>query len=186
MSQLVSRILLAIFLFPLAAVFYLIIFFVLDNNQRYSGNRDTVDFLISGVITWIGVALYWGLIWRSTVKWNGKRLGLAATAALLCATCGAIVAGLISLVTRGGNGGFAMFVATVLAILLWLVATVFLWRETSAERRARVAGTGNAITCPNCGYNLTGLHESRCPECGTRFTLDELLVAQSTAAADIA
>jgi predicted Zn-ribbon and HTH transcriptional regulator len=30
------------------------------------------------------------------------------------------------------------------------------------------------MACPNCGYNLTGLREARCPECGSQFTLDEL------------
>lgn len=26
--------------------------------------------------------------------------------------------------------------------------------------------------CPRCGYNLTGLEEDRCPECGTRFVCE--------------
>ena len=31
------------------------------------------------------------------------------------------------------------------------------------------------ISCPLCGYNLRGLTEARCPECGSKFTWDELL-----------
>ena len=36
-----------------------------------------------------------------------------------------------------------------------------------------------AITCPTCGYNLTGLTATRCPECGKQCTLDELFAAQA-------
>lgn len=32
------------------------------------------------------------------------------------------------------------------------------------------------LPCPKCGYNLTGLREARCPECGATYTLDELVV----------
>ena len=32
--------------------------------------------------------------------------------------------------------------------------------------------------CLNCGYNLTGLTELRCPECGARFTRAELYKAR--------
>ncbi len=32
--------------------------------------------------------------------------------------------------------------------------------------------------CLNCGYNLTGLAELRCPECGARFTRAELYKAR--------
>jgi hypothetical protein len=27
------------------------------------------------------------------------------------------------------------------------------------------------LTCPRCGYNLTGLTRSECPECGLAFTI---------------
>lgn len=30
------------------------------------------------------------------------------------------------------------------------------------------------LYCPKCGYNLTGLAEERCPECGERFSRAEL------------
>ncbi len=55
---------------------------------------------------------------------------------------------------------------------------MFCWRETRAERANRLRLMGvNAIACPSCGYNLTGLSEARCPEYGSRFTLDQLVAS---------
>jgi len=31
------------------------------------------------------------------------------------------------------------------------------------------------LTCPNCGYSLTGLREHRCPECGRPFDLQTMI-----------
>lgn len=36
----------------------------------------------------------------------------------------------------------------------------------------------SSIACPKCGYDLRGLPETRCPECGRSFTADEIWAAQ--------
>lgn len=62
---------------------------------------------------------------------------------------------------------------------LWMLLTHLLWRETAAERALRVSRTGAGATlpCPKCRYDMRGLREARCPECGTVYTLDGLLEA---------
>jgi hypothetical protein len=64
--------------------------------------------------------------------------------------------------------------------IIWVLATVLIWRETRAERVERMGGLigADAIVCPICGYNLSGLREARCPECGATYTLDSLIAAQ--------
>jgi hypothetical protein len=188
MSRLVSRILLSVFMFPLAAVLYIFVFVGADENLRGVGypNRDVATFLVTDIATWLFVAVYWCLLWRSGVNWNrGRVIGtqIAAVGAVIAGSLAGFVAG--SLMARG-DAGFGVFFGGVLAIVLWLVATVLLWRETAGERAERMKGASkSAVTCPTCGYNLTGLSESRCPECGSRFTLDELLALQTRTDKDI-
>ena len=55
--------------------------------------------------------------------------------------------------------------------------------ETARERAERLNASGrDGVVCPTCGYNLTGLTEPRCPECGSQFTLDQLLASQPSRA----
>lgn len=181
MSRLVSRILLSIFMFPLAALFYIAVMVFSEEMMRrgpYRRDRETVMFLAGGVLTWVAVALYWFLLWRSAVVWNSRRVVGTFVSAAIALGVG-LVAGVAAAAAASDEESFGAFVGSVLTILLWLIATVFVWRETAAERASRVTGSSRlAITCPTCGYNLTGLTESRCPECGSKFTLDELLVLQ--------
>jgi hypothetical protein len=51
-------------------------------------------------------------------------------------------------------------IAYIASCLSWLVFSLFL----PAERHA----TTNTLVCP-CGYDLTGLESTRCPECGSSF-----------------
>jgi hypothetical protein len=183
MSRLVSKILLSIFLFPLTGIFYTVVTVCSEELIRGSGysgyrSREMEMFLTSGVLTWAAVAVYWCLLWRSGVAWTVSRVTRTLLAAVGAMVVG-LVAGVIRAIATSAGEGFGAFVGGVLAILLWLIATVFIWRETAAERAKRVAGSSkSAITCPTCGYNLTGLRESRCPECGSTFTLDELIALQ--------
>lgn len=183
MSRLVSRILLSIFMFPLAGLFYLLVGVISEQMMRGMTfgpsyrTREMTVFLSGGALTWMAVAAYWFLLWRSAVNWNNRRVVgtfISAVAAVGIGFVGGFIAsGAVD------QESFGAFVGSVLTILLWLIATVFLWRETAAERAQRVtASSRSAITCPTCGYNLTGLAESRCPECGSKFTLDELLALQ--------
>ena len=196
MSRLVARILLSMFMFPLGVMLYALVVAISETAMFRGGGggfrqREEFMFLAADVVTWAAVAAYWCLLWRSSIRWNATRVGGTAGAAVAATVVGGGVAAVIGAAFNGGGDNLAvtLFLGGVLAMLLWLFATVFLWRETAAERAARVgAAGGSAVACPTCGYNLTGLSESRCPECGGRFTLDELLAAQPArvAAADLA
>jgi DNA-directed RNA polymerase subunit RPC12/RpoP len=171
-------------MFPLAGIVYMLTVFIgQEMFGAYSRNSEVGMFLVTGSITWAGIALYWCLLWRSSVKWNSMRTMGTALAALGTIIFGIIAGAIMAAAIPNGDGsGVGAFVGSILAIVLWLIATVFLWRETAAERAQRVKQSSkSAITCPTCGYNLTGLSEARCPECGSKFTLDELIALQSSA-----
>jgi len=66
--------------------------------------------------------------------------------------------------------------ASAAVILIWLRAAR---RFTRGRSLINPADGAADIRCPTCGYRMVGLHESRCPECGTAYTLDELVARQN-------
>ena len=178
MSRLIAKILLTILLFPLAAVAYIVLFVVV---QSWPNTDEGEAFVAAGVLVWGFLGIYWWLLWRKSVRWTGTRLSLTAAAVLAAALAGLIVGVAVSMgIDRDFDEDFAIFAGSVTAPLVWLLATVFVWRESLSERVGRMARDGgrDGVVCPTCGYNLTGLKEARCPECGSQFTLDQLLEAQ--------
>jgi DNA-directed RNA polymerase subunit RPC12/RpoP len=176
-SRLIAQIMLSILLFPLAGLVYLVTFVVyLEAANNWSPNRDEAGFLTAGVASWAFVAVYWILLWRGGVRWTGARVSLTATSFLGAAVAGAVVGGMV----YGLEDEIGFFVGSAAAPLLWQVATIFVWRETAAERAARLSKQGlTEIPCPTCGYNMSGLKGTRCPECGSEFTLDAILAGQA-------
>lgn len=180
MTRLLSRILLGILMVPLAiAIFFSV---MVPSAAEF-------EFPYALLCSYAAVALfviyYWLKLWRGDIRWTARRIHatwLSALAALILGCLiGIAITYLFASINRYGSFIWDMFIifAGLWTILLWLVFTVVLWRETPAERDERIRQcAGDVLFCPKCGYNMTGLYESRCPECGTRYTLDQLAAAQ--------
>ena len=172
MSHLIARILLSMLMLPLAAVLYIAALFGVIELLGY--RSDEFAFYFSGFAVWAFMGAYWWLLWRRMVKFTPQRILQS-----IGAVGGGLAAGVaVGFALSGVDDTFGIFMGTVTAPLIWLLGTIFVWRETPAERMARLGGGENAVACPQCGYNLTGLSESRCPECGRTYTLNQLFDAQ--------
>jgi hypothetical protein len=75
---------------------------------------------------------------------------------------------------------------TYLAVMVWLALLAALsavWVPAVFRLDARVfvraSGLPVRVFCPGCGYDLRGLSNLTCPECGRSYAVDELLRAQS-------
>lgn len=68
------------------------------------------------------------------------------------------------------QAGVWVLVALVGGLVIFVAGLI--WRDGFCRgwRAARTASP----TCPKCGYDLSGLTQSRCPECGTVYRLEEL------------
>jgi hypothetical protein len=171
-----ARIMLAILMLPAGTIVYLLAFFLWSRHRsRYDLDSE---FICAGFVTWIVVAAYWTMLWWGTIRWTARRRLWTILAFVAAIICGIIIAILIDLFI-GRHEAFALFMASITSPISWLIATVFIWRENADERRDRLgASRTDALVCPTCGYNLTGLESTRCPECGTQFTLNELIASQ--------
>src|SRR5438552_13839611 len=63
--------------------------------------------------------------------------------------------------------GLMFFVLLVPLLALFIILA-------GISSRTRIV-TAENVPCPSCGYNLRGLREARCPECGSSFTIEQLV-----------
>lgn len=175
MSRLVARLMLAVFLLPIAAVLYLLGIAVA--LEIFSYRQEEMIFFFASAVVLCFVGVYWVALWRSSVSWTRRRLG--RTYAVSAAAVGAGFVSAVVFVALGAIPSFGIFIGTTVAGISWLPATVVVWRETVEERSARLRSAGaETVRCLSCGYNLTGLKQTTCPECGVQPTIEELLAGQ--------
>ncbi len=143
------------------------------------GTPDARGMLVAWIATDVFVVIYWIAIWRRSVVWTSRRqlltlaaVGLGAFASILAVVVLRDFVGMpIEPRILFGNSMFPV---------VFVLMTVFVWRESTGERHARIVERGtDTVSCPICAYNMTGLREAKCPECGAVFTLDELLTSQA-------
>ena len=74
--------------------------------------------------------------------------------------------------------------APFLALAIWFAGTAWLWRKRESPVVFAASNTEH-VSCPQCSYNLKGLKEVHCPECGWTSTVDQIVkLAFENAAAD--
>jgi len=181
MTATVARLILAPVVMMATASVYFPVFFVIE---RFVGG-DAKSMLLSDIVCAGFLVIAWLLVWRGEVRWTRTRIVLTAVSVIAAVIPAAFVYGVIVSMEKRADE-VAIIVSGMVWALTWLALTALIWRETASERRERLARLGvDAIACPTCGYNLTGLREARCPECGSQFTLDQLYAAATDEKADL-
>jgi hypothetical protein len=179
MSQLISRILLTILIFPATVLFYCVAFLLIEELLVHS---DEAAVVVAAVLSSAFMIAYWCLLWRRTVAWTPQRLTRTFAALGGAAAAGGVI-GASMLWLFPDEQWVAAFFSIACGSVAWIILTIFVWREATDERAERLRGSRDAVVCPNCGYNLTGLSGTRCPECGRQYTINELLAEQPARAA---
>ena len=176
MTPLVARLALAVLLLPLSGVFSSCMSYVTIRGSAWPPPTDLamVDWFLLNAF----VATYWMLLWYRQIIWTEKRIGwtwfvtgISLGIGLLAIYCFTSFAQM--------DMASAIFTTKQIVPVFWILGTVLVWKETPHERLEwlQAQDTGE-VACPICKYCLTGLRETRCPECGTEFTIDELFCAQ--------
>jgi len=173
MSATVARLILSLTIITATPVVYFVVFFTLEEVTGWY--FSTLNLLLCSGLTGLFLVGVWVLIWLRQVRWHGWRMGsTVALIAVLTVAC--------ALFALLANELFFDEVGIILASMVWavgwLAGSTLIWRETRSERMKRIRELGmGTIHCPQCDYNLTGLREARCPECGTQYTLDQLFAS---------
>jgi hypothetical protein len=181
MPRLVRQILLTMMMVVVAGMFYMTIYVTLDIYLPYGPfwrERHVFCFGLSGLGAWLVIILGWQLIWRDRLRTYpvGTAVRVGAVGGAFSAGVAVLVA--LDLATGGRVTELAVFLGSVSVPVTWLLLTITMWNNGPGQRHVEDSTVEDAVRCLKCGYSMRGLSEARCPECGTRYTLDELLAAQ--------
>jgi hypothetical protein len=143
------------------------------------GTPAYYEIILMWAVVLMFIGAYWMLLWRDLVRWTPSRKRNTYLTTVLAVLVGGLIGSFLAYGMRA-NPEAAILVGGGFVPIVWVLATVLVWRETPKERVERLIAAGtDAVCCPVCGYNMTGLRESRCPECGSMFTLDQLLTTHT-------
>ena len=175
MYKLLSRLILAGAMVIVLPVIYGLLFVFLDESNLIRSD-ETAFFVTSAIMIPLFVVVWIG-IWRGHVVWVSRRKSLTAISVLWSAVV-ATIAGVCIVRAYPYDKDAAIVLGTACWALVWIVSTALIWRETAAERIARLSlNLSDVVVCLKCRYNMSGLREARCPECGEQYTLNELVGA---------
>lgn len=177
MTRIVVRLLASLVCVPMVIIGCVAFVIFVDETNIMDDDRAVVVAATAGPWALAGA---WLVVWLRVIRWTPKRR--VRTLQVLGFTVGA--AGAVALLARAAfsrqrdwEGWTAL--GNLLVGLGGLMACLWVWTETARERIERIresrAGGQAGRLCPACGYDMGGLTNLVCPECGTGFTLSDLM-----------
>lgn len=176
MSSLLTKIILAILLIPLSNSLSSLIGYLFTGSLYFRSTSGATWAVMLG--KYLFVSGCWFLMWRPSVQWTRVRVQLTWLIFLFILLMGVTgYAAMRAFPLLMANA--PVYIAYQTAVVTYLLTTTVLWRESKQERLERIKSYRTApVVCPTCDYEMRGLHEARCPECGMTCTIDELFSAQ--------
>jgi peptidoglycan/LPS O-acetylase OafA/YrhL len=177
MTRTVARLILAMLLLPCTCAVFLLLMLAIVAPTASGRPPPVSRLLLMWFLLYAFVGGYWLVLWRDMVSWNRRRITLTMLTTVLSLVVGSSVA--LAANVNGLPLPPAVLLGGGTVPITWVLSTVLIWRETAAERLGRLTAHGMPVlACPLCGYNLAGLTEARCPECGGSFTLEQIVLAR--------
>src|SRR5207248_10610286 len=102
------------------------------------GQPSAVALLVLWSVVYTFVFAYWILLWRTTVQWTDARIWKTALATVLSLVAGVVFGAACGTVNRNIPIQALIMFGGGLVPVVWVLATVLLWRETPAERLLRL------------------------------------------------
>ncbi|MAE67839.1 MAG: hypothetical protein CMJ18_26595 [Phycisphaeraceae bacterium] len=160
----------------MAAALYLPVFLIIEEGGFI--RNDLRALWATDVVCGAILVVTWFLVWRAEVSWTAGRIVMTSLSLIVAAIPAAAIVVAMQMLQPYSDEIAAVCGAMIWAPC-WMGATALVWRETRPERAERLKMQGiGALACPTCGYSMMGLKEPRCPECGSRYTLDQLYTSQ--------
>lgn len=179
MSAVIARLIASVVLMLSIPVLFTLLSFL---AVRFEPIRSRV--LLVGIVTLVcavAAIVGWVGLWYSQIRWTSARVVGTGVLALGLALLAGIIGSMLAATIPHDGATFGMVFGGMLWGLGWFGLTPILWKETRAERSERLQELRGeqGLACPVCNYNLAGLREARCPECGAAYTLDQLYAAMT-------
>jgi hypothetical protein len=184
MPRVVARLLITILLIPIAIVFHVAVGGLcsylayllaqsLPDTEVFQAVLVVVGLAIAGAVS---LVVFFPL-WRGVVAWTPRRRASTVRTAVYAALLAAAQAvGWFVLFADPERSSAIADAGIVFTTLLVMIVWVIVWIETPAERTKRLGVHGIAkALCPNCRYDMSGLTNLRCPECGLEYSLAGLI-----------
>jgi hypothetical protein len=172
MPRFIARLILTLLLAPASIVGGFMVFGAFELLFRGSWVSYTLSPILATLLPPVA-GLCFFLIWRSVIPWSKARRqrSIRLTALLFALLVVAVAVWPLTMESRYDWQPWSIFSSAGITVV-WGMLCCRLWQETPRERieRLMMAATSSCL-CPVCRYDMAGLTNLQCPECGQKFTL---------------